>query len=206
MDICWKLIQSCWFFFWGNTFGRIIYDSKYLKGRWFEGKACGLRSVGWRWVTKDMFSCLFCSDNNKSKYPINCNCTVVHPSNIEFDPDDLNNFQTKGSYFQAIGKIKIGKGTFIAPNVGLITSNHDLMNPDKHLPPKAITLGKQCWIGMNSVLLPGVVLGDHTIVGAGSIVTKSFPDGYCVIAGNPAKKIRELDVMKEMSNCDHYKE
>ena len=45
---------------------------------------------------------------------------------------------------------------------------------------------------MNSVILPGIVLGNHTIVGAGSIVTKSFPEGNCVIAGNPAKKIRDL--------------
>ena len=46
---------------------------------------------------------------------------------------------------------------------------------------------------MNSVILPGVTLGPHTIVGAGSVVTHSFPDGYCVIAGNPARLIRTLD-------------
>lgn len=46
---------------------------------------------------------------------------------------------------------------------------------------------------MNVVILPGVVLGTRTIVGAGSIVTKSFPDGYCILAGNPAKIIKNLD-------------
>lgn len=46
---------------------------------------------------------------------------------------------------------------------------------------------------MNSVILPGVSLGDFTIVGAGSVVTKSFPDGHLIIAGNPAKPIRHLD-------------
>lgn len=45
---------------------------------------------------------------------------------------------------------------------------------------------------MNSVILPDVTLGDHTVVGAGSVVTKSFPDGYCVIVGNPARKLRDL--------------
>jgi carbonic anhydrase/acetyltransferase-like protein (isoleucine patch superfamily) len=49
---------------------------------------------------------------------------------------------------------------------------------------------------MNSIILPGVVLGIRTIVGAGSVVTKSFPDGYCVIAGNPAKIIKTLDKEK----------
>ena len=48
---------------------------------------------------------------------------------------------------------------------------------------------------MNSVILPGVVLGEHTVVGAGSIVTKSFPEGYCVIAGNPAKIIRKIQII-----------
>ena len=44
----------------------------------------------------------------------------------------------------------------------------------------------------DSVILPEVELGDFTIVGAGSVVTKSFPEGYCIIAGNPAKKIKQL--------------
>jgi serine acetyltransferase len=45
---------------------------------------------------------------------------------------------------------------------------------------------------MNATILPGVTLGDFVVVGAGSVVTKSFEDGYCVVAGNPAKKIRNL--------------
>ena len=75
----------------------------------------------------------------------------------------------------------------------MITQNHDLDNLDQRSEPKDIVLGKNCWIGMNSVILPGVVLGEKTIVGAGSVVTKSFLEGYCVIAGNPAKKIKDLN-------------
>ena len=117
---------------------------------------------------------------------------MVCPENITFHPDDLNNFQTFGNYFQALGKITIGHGTWIAPNVGLITANHCVDNLEEHEPAKPITLGENCWIGMNSTILPGVTLGPRTIVGAGSVVTKSFPDGNCVIAGNPAKVIRTL--------------
>ncbi|MCK9571130.1 hypothetical protein M0R72_19430 [Candidatus Pacearchaeota archaeon] len=45
---------------------------------------------------------------------------------------------------------------------------------------------------MNAVILPGVRLGPHTVVGAGAIVTHSYPGGHCVIAGNPAKVIRKV--------------
>ena len=52
-----------------------------------------------------------------------------------------------------------------------------------------IIIGDRCFIGLKCLLLPGVVLGERTIVGAGSVVTKSFPQGNVVIAGNPAKVI-----------------
>ena len=113
---------------------------------------------------------------------------------IHFDADHLANFQKCGSYFQAAADahIYIGTGTCIAGNVGIITANHDLNDLALPAPGKDVNIGKRCWIGMNSMILPGVVLGEHTIVGAGSVVTKSFPKGNCVIAGNPAKIIREL--------------
>jgi bifunctional N-acetylglucosamine-1-phosphate-uridyltransferase/glucosamine-1-phosphate-acetyltransferase GlmU-like protein len=45
----------------------------------------------------------------------------------------------------------------------------------------------------NSIVLPGVTLGPRTIVGAGSVVTKPFPEGNCIIAGNPARVIKNLN-------------
>lgn len=53
-----------------------------------------------------------------------------------------------------------------------------------------------CFIGQNTIILPGVTLGEHTIVGAGSVVTKSFHDGKVVIAGNPAKIICSIEEYK----------
>lgn len=187
-----KVFRGCWFYFWGHFFSFFFYEKKYLKGRWFEGRLGGLCAIGWEWVTYDAVARILLRQNVETTFPVSCRISTIKPENIEFHPDDLNNFQSYGIYYQALGKIKIGKGTYIGPNVGLITSNHDIENLDKHESPEAICLGKKCWIGMNSVILPGVILGDHTIVGAGAVVTKSFVEGHCVVAGNPAKKIRDL--------------
>lgn len=104
-----------------------------------------------------------------------------------------------GCYIQGIGKVYIGDYTQIAQNVGIISANHDVYNNHEHILSE-VRIGSYCWIGMNSVILPGVTLGDFTIVGAGAVVTKSFPEGYCVIAGNPARLIRQLEPEK----CHRY--
>lgn len=98
-----------------------------------------------------------------------------------------------GCYIQGGGRVEIGDYTQIAANVGMITQNHDVHENRQHTAAGAITIGQYGWIGMNSVILPDVTLGDFVIVGAGSVVTKSFEEGYCIIAGNPARKIRDLD-------------
>ena len=60
-----------------------------------------------------------------------------------------------------------------------------------------IIIGNNCFIGMGSLILPGVTLADNCIVGAGSVVTKSFPDPGSVIAGNPAKKVCTTEELRE---------
>jgi acetyltransferase-like isoleucine patch superfamily enzyme len=105
---------------------------------------------------------------------------------------DVSPGWSPGCYIQGGGKTYIGDYTQIAPNVGIISANHELYDSRKSV-VKDVHIGKYCWIGMGAIILPGVNLGDFTIVGAGSIVTKSFPDGYCVIAGNPAKLIKLID-------------
>ena len=111
-----------------------------------------------------------------------------------------------GCYIQGLGKITIGDYTQIAPGVGIISANHDLYDSRQHQKSE-INIGKYCWVGMNSVILPGVSLGDFTIVGAGSVVTKSFDEGYCVIGGNPAiliKKLEEKGCVKHTSDYEYF--
>lgn len=172
--------------------GSVFYDKKYLKGKEFDK----LRySNGWRWVMENVFIQKILGYQRDIPFPVSFRMQVVNWKNIEFDVDDLSNFQKTGSYFRAApdAKIYIGKGTYIAGNVGLITANHDFNDLSKYTPGKDIRIGKNSWIGMNCMILPGVELGEHTIVGAGSVVTKSFPQGNCVIAGNPARIIKELN-------------
>ena len=186
-----KYIKCVYNFLAGHYYLWKYYDKKYTKNRWFDGKCGGLCSRGWKWIVDCAKGGKALRNVRQAPWPVDPRTNIVHASNIEFDYDDLNIFQSSGCYFQAHGKIIIGKGTWIAPNVGLITSNHDLKDLNQHYPPQDIILGENCWVGMNSMILPGVKLGAHTVVGAGSVVTHSFPDGNCVIAGNPAKLIRK---------------
>ncbi|MCM1044017.1 MAG: acyltransferase [Candidatus Gastranaerophilales bacterium] len=194
-----KGIKGVYIYVLANIIICLHYDRKYTKSSWFGYGKKGYRkwlSIGWKWVVDDYRGCKKLNVNRKVPWPVSPRCSVVPcppiPDHIVFDPECINIFQSYGIYFQAFGRIVIGKGSTIGPNVGLITSNHDPANPDTHLEPKDIIIGENCWIGMNSMILPGVTLGGAVTVGAGSVVTKSFPEGHCVIAGNPAVIIRKL--------------
>ena len=110
---------------------------------------------------------------------------------------EKNVFINSGCHFQDQGGIFIGEGTFIGHNVILATLNHD-MNPytraDIH--PKPIHIGKRVWIGSGAIVLPGVTIGDNSVIGAGSVVTKDVP-ADCVYGGNPAKFIKKNEEVKQ---------
>ena len=91
-------------------------------------------------------------------------------------------------YIQAINGIVIDTTVLIGPDVKLISANHNLVDYAKWEISSPIIIQRNVWIGANVVILPGVRLGENCIVGAGSIVTKSF-DSNSVICGNPAKLI-----------------
>tara|TARA_B100002049_G_scaffold223807_1_gene194654 strand:+ start:11006 stop:11623 length:618 start_codon:yes stop_codon:yes gene_type:complete len=132
--------------------------------------------------------------NKQVYWPTHFTSIVTGHKNIYAGIDTCPGYMP-GCYIQGIGEIYIGDYTQISANVGIITANHNIYDSRKH-DIKSVHIGKYCWIGMNVMILPGVTLGDNTIVGAGSVVTKSFEDGNCIIAGNPAKIVKKLDKEK----------
>lgn len=132
--------------------------------------------------------------NKKAYWPMNPSSKVVGVENI-IAGIDTNPGINPGCYIQGSGQLFIGDYTRIGPNCGILSGNHDLYN-HKILTKSITRIGCYSWIGMNSIILPGIELGDFTKVAAGSVVTKSFPEGYCVIGGNPAKLIKQLEPEK----------
>ncbi|TWT80518.1 Maltose O-acetyltransferase [Planctomycetes bacterium CA13] len=91
-------------------------------------------------------------------------------------------------------EVRIGNHVFIAPGVHIYTATHPLEAELRRTQEfgKPVTIGNDVWIGGKAVICPGVTIGDCSVIGAGSVVTKDVPPGI-VVAGNPAKVIRDLD-------------
>lgn len=93
-----------------------------------------------------------------------------------------------------VGKVKIGDNCFIAPNVSIYTAGHPIHPQTRNTMYEYgidMTIGNDVWIGGNSVICPGVNIGDGAVIGAGSVVTRDVPS-YTVVAGNPAKVIKTI--------------
>jgi acetyltransferase-like isoleucine patch superfamily enzyme len=136
--------------------------------------------------------------NRRAYWPVHFTSKISGIKNIRVGIGSAPGL-SPGCYIQGIGKVVIGDYVLIAPNVGIISANHDLYDHRK-FKKGMVKIGSYCWIGMNTVVLPDIELGDFTIVGAGSVVTKSFKEGYCIIAGNPARLIKRL----EREKCFKY--
>ena len=90
--------------------------------------------------------------------------------------------------------ITIGDHVLFGPKVGLYTSNHLFDATERQnggCIAKPITIGDRCWLAAKVSVLPGVTIGDNTIVGAGSVVTHDLPSNV-LAAGNPCRVLRPI--------------
>lgn len=102
---------------------------------------------------------------------INYNCTLV---------DDAN--------------IYIGDGTMLAPNVTIVAASHPLspkLRAEGYGCNKPVYIGKNVWLASNVTVLPGVHIGDNSVIGAGAVVTRDIPANVFAV-GTPARVLREI--------------
>jgi len=118
------------------------------------------------------------------------NCNICAHTLIEGDVVLGDNVTVKSGVYLWDGT-RVADDVFIGPNA---TFTNDVMPRSKVYPEQfnGITLERGASIGANATLLPGVVVGEYAMVGAGSVVTKDVPP-YAVVVGNPAKIIRVID-------------
>ena len=90
--------------------------------------------------------------------------------------------------------IYVGDYTMLGPNVVLATAGHPILpelRPLAYQYNLPIHIGKNCWLGAGVIVLPGVTIGDNTVIAAGSVVTRDIPSGV-LAGGNPCKVIRKI--------------
>ena len=91
--------------------------------------------------------------------------------------------------------IYVGEYTMLGPNVVLASAGHPILPELRekiyqyNMP---IHIGKNCWLGAGVIVLPGITIGDGSVIGAGSIVTKDIPAGVIAV-GNPCRVLREIN-------------
>jgi acetyltransferase-like isoleucine patch superfamily enzyme len=134
--------------------------------------------------------------NAEVPYSVHYSNKITGWKNCFFEDEKVlaNLCASGGAYIAVFDEttLHIGSGTIWAYNVCIQTADHvpgRLSNYKK----ASVKIGRNCWLGNGVVITAGVELGDHVVVGANSVVTKSFPSNV-VIAGVPAKVIRQIEV------------
>jgi putative colanic acid biosynthesis acetyltransferase WcaF len=98
------------------------------------------------------------------------------------------------SWLLNLAPIRLGSNVVISQRAFLCTGNHDWTDPAFGLLTKAIEVGNGAWIGANAFVSPGVTIGSHAVVAAGSVVTRDLPANM-ICAGNPCIPVRERRIV-----------
>lgn len=138
-----------------------------------------------RSAVKELFGS--CGQNLTLKTPFFCDFGY----NVHIGENVLINYN---SVFLDAAPITVGDNSFLGPMTGLYTVSHPLdaeRRNEGFVSGRPITIGKNVWMGGGCTVLPGITIGDNSVIGAGSVVTKDIPANV-IAAGNPAKVLKEL--------------
>jgi acetyltransferase-like isoleucine patch superfamily enzyme len=124
-------------------------------------------------------------------------CVILSPFTTDYGcychiGDDT--FINHNAYLMDCADITIGSYCFIGPNCGLYTAIHPILPEDRNQgleKARPIIIGNNCWLGGDVTVLPGVTIGENSVIGAGSVVTRDIPANV-VAAGNPCRVLRSI--------------
>jgi acetyltransferase-like isoleucine patch superfamily enzyme len=174
----------------------------------FYGKKSGLDPAWYASPSRllELIQCIFFQKilriNSHVPWPVHFSSSVPNPHNIFFDRRYVRNFMSAGCYWQGISPITFQGSFLVAQGVSFVSQNHDVYDMGRHATPSQdMVIGDNCLFSLNAVILPGVQLGENTIVAAGAVVHASFPEGNCVLAGVPARIVKRLDPQR-VRKCD----
>lgn len=159
----------------GEGFGSELYPLRLLMKAFFFQKVIGVnRAVTW---------------------PVHWTSKVTSPEKIKRG----TRFPgiSMGCHIDGRNGIEFGNNVWVGPHVTMVSMNHDTSDYESYINTTPIIIGANSWIAARSVILPSVHLGKHTVVAAGAVVTKSFPEGDQLLAGVPAKVVKKLPAYKE---------
>jgi maltose O-acetyltransferase len=147
-----------------------------------------LRNLGFRLLLKRMGRHTF----------IDYNVYIKFPWLVEIGEHvSINRGVQFFSGFKERYRVIIGNHVYIAPDVGFFAAGHDIRDLSQHVGGD-IVVSDNVWIGARAILLPGVTIGENSIVGAGSVVTQDVPANRIAV-GNPARVIREREPSERMN-------
>lgn len=158
------------------------------------GEGFGSRNIGIRSLLKCFLVQKGLRVNSHVSWPVHWTSTVKAPHKIARGTrfPGLSN----GCHIDGRNGIVIEENVWIGPRVSIISMNHDMSDFHRYEYADPIVIRKNSWLATNAVILPGVVLGEHTVVAAGAIVTKSFPEGDQILAGCPARIVKKLEAYR----------
>ncbi|MBQ6187228.1 MAG: putative colanic acid biosynthesis acetyltransferase [Prevotella sp.] len=168
-----------------NQIIRFIWGIVWPLGTWFLPKSVG---AGWKRFLLRSFGARI----HKTAM-IYSSARIFYPKNLVMDEysclaSDVNCYN--------VATIKIGAQTTVSQGAYLCTASHDISDPKNHLITAPITIESQAWIATEAFIGMGVTIGEGAVVGARAVVTKDV-EPWVVVAGNPAKLIKERVIKNE---------